>query len=1266
MFLPRLGVFAVAWLVCLSVLSANDARGDSPDNDGDGISNRNEEVLGTDPQEAEHLRVVLEDGGETAERQKKPGYDATKDFTQIEFCHVGGDRYLWRATFAAPPRVEDSIFHLYVDADADETTGRKVSPGAPNHGTDYMLTVAAGRGYSSVFTPDGVQSFGPPVTYAVQGNTLFISADINLGHDDKGVRYALYVLSHTATTESGRSPGMSDSSPKRLIEGVPLSDKPKILRPTDYTDSHRVAATYGHHLLQRVLSDTANIIVPHDALKTDGFSIEQFNVRRFPYLRLDEPDGKVWTPAPKAGRYHVGFLMYDDSNDDRVGFYVDDKLRGIAVANQDNNQTWLYWLDEAMDFRGGERVELRALGRSGKHGIVNIMFLTKPPEPRGIVYSVQNLTATNAVGYPGRVTLSWSTTWPCPTRLEYGKDTTYGEAIERSNNSLVHRVVVEGLDPNVTWHGRAIGTRRDGSAYRSSDIVFRGKAPAAPATQPETTVVPVTVRNPHPVAAANWPVTSGVPIPQGQLGSDTHVRLLDHAGREVPAQLSTTALWPDNSVKWLLVTFTADVPAESQREYKLEFGKDVKRQTVEHPIVCTNKKGSGLAVDTGRLQFQIDPHGNLTNVKADGRELLLGDTGCHTEAVGSDGANYSTVASDATLAVEESGPIRVVIKTVSPLIGSDGQRLFRIEKRIEAYRGSPFLRIQHTFVVDRPERFTDIESLAYRVPVAAEEGVCQVPTVAGQPVVLDTTQTAVRQRFDNEFITISDGQTAVAKGRVIGTLAGKGASGLAVAVRDFWQNYPKGFSVHANRLDIELCPDFDAGLYDRFPFEKEGHQLYYALLDGHYRLKRGVAKTHELLLCAASEPEREATCRLFQRPLLATAPPAWYCDSKAFYEVAPRDTERFRLYEEAIDRNLTAYADRRERQHDFGMLNYGDWYGERGTNWGNIEYDTQHAFFLEYIRSGNPDAFFLGEATELHNRDIDTVQWSENSDEIGAVYVHQMCHVGDYYDKPVPGSLGFPHGGYTVSHAWVEGHFDHYFLTGDRRSYEAGCAVADFFVRKELGRPYDFSSTRVPGWHLIMLAAAWHATGDPYYLNAAKVVIDRVLETQDIEPRPLPAYQQEGRQPYQLGGWSRMMVPGHCQCEPRHRGNAGFMIAVLLSGLKYYYDVTGDPQVKEAIIRGAHYLLDETYSDDVHGFRYTSCPKTSYRAGSTPLMAEGVARAYLWTRDDRFRRVLTEALPLSAGGSSYGKGFSMYYRCAPRVLADLAAAGLDMSDKTDH
>ena len=154
-----------------------------------------------------------------------------------------------------------------------------------------------------------------------------------------------------------------------------------------------------------------------------------------------------------------------------------------------------------------------------------------------------------------------------------------------------------------------------------------------------------------------------------------------------------------------------------------------------------------------------------------------------------------------------------------------------------------------------------------------------------------------------------------------------------------------------SRLDIELCPTFEKGYYDQFPFEKEGHHQYYYLLDGGYKLKQGVSKTHELLLCFQTGEKREQSCRLFQEPLLLTVSPEWICDSKAFYSIAARDPEAFPLYEEAIDKNLDRYVEVRERQHDYGLLNYGDWYGERGTNWGNVEYDTSTpSFSSTYVR----------------------------------------------------------------------------------------------------------------------------------------------------------------------------------------------------------------------------------------------------------------------------------------------------------------------------
>ena len=157
-------VVALAALICVPCLAQ--------DTDGDGISDATEEILGTDPGFAEELLPVMDEGLESDERRAAEGYDATKDILTVEFCSVAENRCLWRVTFAAPPRLEDTVCHLYVNADEDETTGRQ------NHrGTDYMLSVVGGSYNSGYYKPEGERVAGPPVYFATEGNALLICAD---------------------------------------------------------------------------------------------------------------------------------------------------------------------------------------------------------------------------------------------------------------------------------------------------------------------------------------------------------------------------------------------------------------------------------------------------------------------------------------------------------------------------------------------------------------------------------------------------------------------------------------------------------------------------------------------------------------------------------------------------------------------------------------------------------------------------------------------------------------------------------------------------------------------------------------------------------------------------------------------------------------------------------------------------------------------------------------------------------------------------------
>jgi len=586
---------------------------------------------------------------------------------------------------------------------------------------------------------------------------------------------------------------------------------------------------------------------------------------------------------------------------------------------------------------------------------------------------------------------------------------------------------------------------------------------------------------------------------------------------------------------------------------------------------------------------------------------------------GADGAERRIPLGD--LAVEEAGSLRRCESSV----GKSGEGPLACEARVHRYPGLPWARVLLTFGHgESAEEFTTVRSLAWRLPLA------------------HGTARFVRQHEDGRFES-SDGPG----NRFAGPLG-------PVFVRDFWQNYPKDLETGAEGSTVWLLPRLRADEYDLSAAGDDWHKLHYWFdpagaggACGGYKLRQGMTKTHEIWLGldGATPP--------LDRPLFPAASPRWYVASGAFGEVCAADSGRPVVgdYDRKVNATLEAYLANRERNREYGQFNFGDWWGERMINWGNIEYDTQHAFFLQFIRSGDLRFLAAGEEAEIHNRDVDTVHYHTDPERVGCVYAHCIGHVGDYFAKsPLPGpNQGTARGGFTVSHTWCEGHMDHFFLTGDRRSLETGAAIADHYGTWRM-RNYDFSNCRDSGWHLILTLGVHRATGDPFYLNAARIIVERVLERQT----PAPKFNTKG------GGWRRMMVPGHCLCLPAHHGNAGFMVGVLLTGLKWYHLETGDPRVAESIRMGAHFLIDDMWAEDVGGFRYTSCPRSSKGAWSNFLLFDGIAYAYRLSQeagapDGKLARHLAAGTdPAIASMNGMGKSFSQFIRVAPHFLETLA------------
>ena len=65
------------------------------------------------------------------------------------------------------------------------------------------------------------------------------------------------------------------------------------------------------------------------------------------------------------------------------------------------------------------------------------------------------------------------------------------------------------------------------------------------------------------------PVTGGVPLPAGAAPDGTVFALTTATGRAVPLQSRVLARWKDGSARWLLLDFTATVPARGEARFAL-------------------------------------------------------------------------------------------------------------------------------------------------------------------------------------------------------------------------------------------------------------------------------------------------------------------------------------------------------------------------------------------------------------------------------------------------------------------------------------------------------------------------------------------------------------------------------------------------------------------------------------------------------------------------------------------------------------------------
>ena len=158
-----------------------------------------------------------------------------------------------------------------------------------------------------------------------------------------------------------------------------------------------------------------------------------------------------------------------------------------------------------------------------------------------------------------------------------------------------------------------------------------------------------------------YPITTGVPFPQGGvLRTETNLRV-ESGRKELPLQTRTLLAWPDGSIKWVLLDFQTDLEAGKDNRCHLFYGDEVSStEKAEHEITIEQDEDR-LTVTTGPLAFSVDSIGTfpLRSVACNGRTIV--PEGALRSEISVDGRPYELRVTSLPV-LEEAGSLRAVVK----------------------------------------------------------------------------------------------------------------------------------------------------------------------------------------------------------------------------------------------------------------------------------------------------------------------------------------------------------------------------------------------------------------------------------------------------------------------------------------------------------------------------------------------------------------------------------------------------------------------------
>jgi hypothetical protein len=758
------------------------------------------------------------------------------------------------------------------------------------------------------------------------------------------------------------------------------------------------------------------------------------------------------------------------------------------------------------------------------------------------------------------------------------------------------------------------------------------------------------------------PVTGGVPLAEGAAPEGVNFGLYDENGKPVPCQSSILARWKDQSARWVLLDFQAQPAANGTANFTVSWGKNVGNIDPDSAIKISGQEKPSIKTD-GIL---ISPAEDALLRISDRIDLKFSLTD-------GDGRDCNGIVE--SIEMQTEGKIRSTLLVKGAFHRPDGSRAFGFQMRASAFAGLPKVYLEPQILIDSQHGLMQniCELRLEVVPL----GTIHSAAIGGSPRWGGRPASPVRLfQADDENYHFKGAEIRGSKAPGWAQI-GDGKGTIAIALRDFWQQWPKSIEVDSGKLAIGLFPKFEKHTFSHM---KPWYKYQYLFEDNHYRLRTGQAPRWQIWLDFSGDGDALAKCA--NAPLFPSAEAAAAISTGVWGYVAPAGSPGMAEYDDWAE-NLfdNGYCNSIRVQRDYGQMNWGDWFGERGCNWGNHEYDTAKHILVQFARTGDPKYFYVGDAAARHTSEVDVIQFV--NDDLkqhfysgvgrnsaypirpGMVHEHCVGHVSGFYSvekiRELYVSLGVGSGPrpylcldpYNLGHIWTQGMVYDYFLTGDPWIKEAVEKIGDNLADLVEQRKFNFATGthvgRVNGWTMLALAGAYELDFNERYLKAMKLLADDALSAQDPH----------------CGGWLWKLPPGHCDCKTKHVGEAGFISSVRANGLSRYYQLSGDQRIPEIVKRAVTFTNRDTWLEQYSDWRYTSCPATN-PIGQTGVTIAALVNSVRIDGDPEHLRILRKAwdakferlLKAPSARPGLGKAYSTIMYGSPEAM-NLFVNGLE-------